>query len=193
MGEQFRYIGIRSAGLGMTVSSATSREAELLFRATLGVSIVGIFFGIFFLFINSDLAIRIAATLLVGIVGILSFLRHSVYFRSDQARMGWHQEHPEFQMEVGFANLAIGVWAIAVSVLNFGASACGLMLAVYGTYLLCTLVLHVYEAMSKDTVVPEVRERMIRSIFSTLLFVIALFAFAIIAFLQTGPVWSVHI
>jgi len=177
----------------MTVSSATSREAELLFRATLGVSIVGIFFGIFSLFINSDLAIRIAATLLVGIVGILSFLRHSVYFRSDQARMGWSQEHPEFQMEVGFANLAIGVWAIAVSALSFGASACGLMLAVYGTYLLCALVLHVYEAMSKDTVVPEVRQRMIRSIFSTLLFVIALFAFAIIAFLQTGPVWSVHI
>nr|WP_319377233.1 DUF6790 family protein [uncultured Methanoregula sp.] len=177
----------------MTVSSATSREAELLFRATLGVSIVGIFFGIFSLFINSDLAIRIAALFLVGIVGILSFLRHSVYFRSDQARMGWSQEHPEFQMEVGFANLAIGVWAIAVSALNFGASACGLMLAVYGTYLLCALVLHVYEALSKDTVVPEVRQRMIRSIFSTLLFVIALFAFAIIAFLQTGPIWSVHI
>jgi hypothetical protein len=94
---------------------------------------------------------------------------------------------------VGFADLAIGTWALTVSVLNWGAPACGLVLAICGTYLLCAFPLLVYDAMSKDAVEPEIFTQIIRGILSTMPSVIALFAFAIIAFLQTGPALSVHI
>ena len=113
----------------MTGEPATAREATLLFQATMLVSMVGIFLGIFFMFMNTDLTIRIAAALLVGLVGVISFLRHSVCYRSDQVRMGWHQDHPEFQIEVGFANLAIGIWALVAAVFNGGRQPAGSCLA----------------------------------------------------------------
>ena len=87
--------------------------------------------GIFFIFTNPDLTVRIAAAVLVGAVGVLSFVRHSVYFASDQVRMGWHQDRPEFQLEVGYANLAIGIWALVAAVLGRGL-VCGVMLATCG-------------------------------------------------------------
>jgi hypothetical protein len=170
----------------MIVPSVTAREATLLFRATIAVSMAGIFFGIFFMFMNTDLAVRIAAALMVGLVGIISFLRHSVCYRSDQVRMGWHQDHPEFQIEVGFANLAMGIWALVVAAFNWGAAACGITLAIYGTYLFCTLVLHASQARSATALPPADRERAVRSVFSTGFFVLFLLGFAILAFARAG-------
>jgi hypothetical protein len=174
--------------------AVTAREATLLFSATIAISMVGIFVGIFFFFINSDLAVRIAAALLAGVVSIISFFRHSVYFRSDQARMGWHQDHPEFQLEAGYANLAIGIWALVAAVFNWGALACGLVLAIYGTYLLCTLFLHAAEAFGrKERTIPTDRERAVRSVYFTLFFVLFLFGFALIGFARAGFVPFVHL
>ncbi|MDO9035935.1 MAG: hypothetical protein Q7U51_12115, partial [Methanoregula sp.] len=76
----------------MGATQPTAHEASLLMGATLAISMIGIFIGIFFLFINIEIAIRIAAAVLVGVVGIISFVRHAVYFESDQIRMGWRQE-----------------------------------------------------------------------------------------------------
>jgi hypothetical protein len=171
----------------MAISSVTARKATLLFRATIAVSMVGIFLGIFFMFMNTDLAVRIATALLVGVVGIISFVRHSVYFRSDQVRMGWAQDHPEFQIEVGFANLAIGIWALVAAVLNAGTMVCGIMLGIYGMYLLCALILHACEAFAGEALhLPADRQRAVRSVFSTGFFVFALFVFAFIAFARAG-------
>ena len=94
--------------------------ASVLFAATIAATITGIFLTIYFLFINPDLAYRIAAAVLVGVVGLLSFLRHSVLYRSDQARMGWAQDRPEFQHEVGYANLAIGLVSFVAALYIFG-------------------------------------------------------------------------
>lgn len=82
---------------------ASPAVASRLFAATILATMAGVFLGIFFLFVDTDLAARIAVVLLVGVVGVLSWLRHTVYYRSDQARMGWKQEHPQFQMEVGLS------------------------------------------------------------------------------------------
>lgn len=172
----------------------TAREASLLMGATMAISMIGIFIGIFYFFINIDIAIRIAAAVLVGVVGIISFVRHSVYFRSDQVRMGWRQDHPEFQLEVGYANLALGIWALVASIFNWGAAACGMMLAIYATYLLCALFLHLFEAQTwADLHIPAHRPRVLRSIVSTAFFVIVLAGFAFIAFARAGMVPFVHL
>ncbi|WP_321505905.1 DUF6790 family protein [uncultured Methanoregula sp.] len=178
----------------MADETVTAREATLLFWATMAVSMAGIFLGIFFSFTSIDLAVRVAAALLVGIVGIISFFRHSVYFRSDQVRMGWHQDHPAFQLEVGYANLAIGIWALVAAVFNGSALACGLVLAIYGTYLLCTLFLHAAEAAdTRYKNIPADRQRAVRSVLSTLFFVLFLFGFAFIAFARAGLVPFMHL
>ena len=172
----------------MGTAQPTAHEASLLMGATMAVSMIGIFFGIFFLFLNGDLAVRIAAGLMVGLVGIISFVRHSVYYQSDQARMGWHQDHPGFQLEVGYANLAFGLWALVASALNW-VLVCGVMLGVYATYLLCTLLLHLSEARAREGLhIPGNHSRAIRSAVSTGIFVLALAGFAILAFVRAGVV-----
>ena len=161
----------------MARTTAGPAIASVLFTATFVATIVGIFVTIYFLFINPDLAYRIAAAVLVGVVGVLSFLRHSVFYRSDQARMGWVQDRPEFQLEVGYANLAIGLIALMAAGLNWGPLACGLSLLTYGTYLLCALFLHAYEAMY----VVEIRVRATKSVINTAFFVAALYIFGYLA------------
>jgi len=154
--------------------------ASVLFAATILTTIVGIFVTIFLLFINPDLAYRVAAFVLVGIVGLLSFFRHSVFYQSDQARMGWIQDRLEFQLEVGYANLAIAFVAFAVAGLNWGSLACGLSLVTYGTYLLCALLLHAYEAVY----VIEIRGRATKSVINTSFFVVALYIFGLLALIR---------
>jgi len=170
----------------METVQPTAHEASLLMRATMAVSMIGIFIGIFFIFINTDLAIRTAAALLVGVVGVISFIRHSVYFESDQVRMGWRQDHPEFQLEVGYANLTLGIWALVAAAAGWILD-CGVMLAAYGTYLLCALLLHLSQARARDGLQdPALRSRAIKSVASTGFFVFFLFAFAFIAFARAG-------
>tara|TARA_Y100000589_G_scaffold284226_1_gene282981 strand:+ start:1346 stop:1795 length:450 start_codon:yes stop_codon:yes gene_type:complete len=82
--------------------------------ATYASGCIGYFIG--FMRLGSDgaeVAIRPVALLSVGVVGIISMIRHSVFHRSDAIRMGWDQgRRNNFQIEVGFANLAIGIPAI---------------------------------------------------------------------------------
>lgn len=151
--------------------------ASVLFTVTIVTTAIGIFVTIYFLFSDPDFAYRFAAAVLVGIVGLLSFLRHSIFYRSDQARMGWIQDRPEFQIEVGFANLAFGLVAFAAAGLNWGPLACGISLLTYGTYLLCALLLHAYQAVH----VVESRPRAIKSLIYTASFVAALYIFGFLA------------
>ena len=64
----------------MEKAQPTAREASILRGATMVVIMVGICIGIFLRFMDIDLAVRTAAAVLVGIVGTLSFVRHSVFF-----------------------------------------------------------------------------------------------------------------
>ena len=170
----------------MVPAQPTAHEASLLMGATMVISMIGIFTGIFFLFISTDIAIRIAVAVLVGGVGIISFVRHSVYYKSDQARMGWRQDHPKFQLEVGYANLAFGIWGLVAAAFDW-ILVCGVMFAVYGTYLLCALFLHLYEAHAwEDLHIPGHRSRAIKSVVSTGFFVVVLFGFAVVAFARAG-------
>ena len=161
----------------MARNTAGPAVASVLFAATIVTTIIGIFVTIYLLLSDPDLAYRVAAAVLVGVVGILSFLRHSVFYRSDQARMGWTQDRPEFQLEVGYANLAIGLIALMAAGLNWGPLACAISLLTYGTYLLCALLLHLYEAVY----VVEIRGRATKSVINTAFFVAALYIFGFLA------------
>ena len=69
------------------LSETSPEPAFRLFTASILASAAGIFFGIYFMFIDPEMALRIATTLMVGVVGLLSFLRHSVFYQSDQSRL----------------------------------------------------------------------------------------------------------
>ena len=159
--------------------SETSPEpASRLFNATILSSAAGIFFGIYFLFIDPETAIRIAAALMVGVVGLLSFLRHSVFYQSDQSRLGWAQENPQFQIEVGLANLSMGGAALAAALLGWGSRTYGITLLIYGLYISCTSLLHIREALH----LAEKKEHSLARIAISAVFALALLGFAVIAF-----------
>ncbi|MEI6796839.1 MAG: DUF6790 family protein [Methanomassiliicoccales archaeon] len=166
----------------MVLRQPTDKPAKIL--SLLGVAITGIgtFLGIFFAFHDVYLAVRIVTALLVGAVGILGFLRHSVWWHSDQVRLGWHQENPQFQFEVGFANLAMAIPALLASFLSWGILACGMMLLTYGLYMLCALGLHIRETLKMRA---GAKRPMMR-LTTTAIMIVVLLAFAVMALNQAG-------
>ena len=83
--------------------------------------------------------------LAVGAGGVLSFVRHSLFHRSDAARMGWDLgRRNNFQIEVGLANLAWGLAAILAVVLGWGLAAQALTFLVFGFYLLAVAAMQVF-------------------------------------------------
>ena len=82
----------------------------------------------------------------VGGVGLLSFIRHAVFHRSDAARMGWdYGQRNDFQLEVGFANLAWGVVAIVGFIQGWDTQTLGALVLVVGIYMMQAAVLHLLE------------------------------------------------
>ena len=67
----------------------------------------------------------------------------------NQISLDWllAQENPQFQIEVGLANLSMGGAALAASLSGWGSRACGMILLIYGLYISCTSLLHIREAL----------------------------------------------
>ena len=123
------------------------RIAKVLMQLTWVVGGIGLFFGL------NDLssgqiasAVQWVALWSVGGVGLLSFVRHAVFHRSDAVRMGWDLgKRNDFQIEVGFANLAWGVVALVASCLDWGTMTLGSLILVFGIYMLQAAVLHLFD------------------------------------------------
>ena len=117
--------------------------SRVLMFATLLIGGIGYFIG--FWLIGSDgapSAVRPVALLSVGIVGVLSMVRHSVFHRSDAIRMEWDLgRRNNFQLEVGFANLAIGLPAIIAAALDWNVMVQASLVLAYALYFAQVFVL----------------------------------------------------
>lgn len=113
---------------------------------------VGIALGIYGF--TSDGAVKglhYAFALMVGAVGVISGIRHTVFYRSDSARMGLHEGKPFFQWETGFANAAIGIVALVVFFSNWGGGAEAALMLAYAVYLAFALSLVIYRRASSKS------------------------------------------
>jgi hypothetical protein len=167
----------------MNASDASPKAATFLSRSTIIISSIGLFLAIYFYFDNVKNGIYTATFTLVGLVGIISFLRHSIFYRSDQVRMGWHQDRPEFQIEVGFANLAIAISAIFAVLLNLGLLASSMCLLMYGTYLACASGLHARAFLKSKDQKKSPAKVIITAFLATILLV-----FAVLALIKGGAI-----
>jgi hypothetical protein len=102
----------------------------------------GIGAAIGFSTVNGEPAsLGISAILAVAVPGLLSFLRHSVYHRSDAIRGGWdYGQRNNFQIEVGLANLAWGLFALLAVVLDWGMAAIASSFLISGLYFVAVTV-----------------------------------------------------
>ena len=127
----------------MSEPGADPRVSSALMLATYVVGAAGIAVG--FATLNSDPpSLAWACLLAVGGAGLLSFVRHSVFHRSDAARMGWDLgKRNNFQIEVGLANLAWALTGIAAVVFDWGIRAQASAFLTFGLYLLSVSVMQV--------------------------------------------------
>lgn len=110
---------------------------------------IGIFFG-FYKLPDAKAALEIVAVTTVGIVGILSFASHVIFYKSDAKRLGWETDRPDWQFEVGFANLAIGLVTLIAYFSNWGAAALSALVLAYAFYLLMAAILHGYRYLTGE-------------------------------------------
>ncbi len=92
--------------------------------------------------------LELLALTTVGIVGVLSFIRHVVFHKSDARRMGWETDRPDWMFEVGFANLAFGFMGILGSLAHWGDRALVLIVLGYALYLFQAAMLHLYRFLT---------------------------------------------
>ncbi len=153
--------------------------AQLLNVAGMAVGAVGIFLGFYLLSSAPLAAVGIVTGTCVGVVGILAFVRHVVFHRADAARMGWQTDRPDWQFEVGFANLAFGLPGVLVAIWLPSYPAFFVLLLGYALYLAQAALLHLYRYLSDDH---RSAARLWRSVIGTSLFAILMLVFACRAF-----------
>jgi hypothetical protein len=106
---------------------------------------IGIFLGFFFYFSNNpENAVNIVSITCVGIVGIISFISHVIFHESDARRLGMESSSPDFQFEVGFANLALGLIALIAYFLHWGVAAASAIIICYAIYILQAAIFHAW-------------------------------------------------
>ena len=124
--------------------SANPAVSLRLMWATYAVGGLGTLMGLYFLGAGDTAAAAAwVCAVAVGGSGLISFVRHSIFHRSDAARMGWDLgRRNEVQIEVGLANLAWGVVGVAAWALAWGVKAEGAIIIIFGLYLLFAAILH---------------------------------------------------
>jgi hypothetical protein len=121
--------------------------ASALMVATLAAGVVGFVIGAAEL-PDARAAAEAVAIWSVGVVGVLSWFRHYVFFRGDAARMGWTGGFAGFQWEVGYANLAFGLTALAAVFGDWGEAAVASTVVGYALYMLQAGLVHIWQALT---------------------------------------------
>ena len=147
---------------------------------TLGMLVggVGIFLGFYHLGTSPRISFDIVTATTVGAVGVLAFVRHFVFHRSDAERQGWQTDRPDWIFEVGFANLAFGAMGLLAGLAPWGTKAQAVALLGYALYLFQAAMLHLYRYLTDETRSPA---RLWRAVMLTLLIVAMMTFFAVYA------------
>jgi hypothetical protein len=140
----------------------------------------GLFLGFYFLAAAPATSFAIVTTTTVGVVGVLAFVRHVIFFRSDAERLGWQTDRPDWAYEVGFANLAFGVMGLVAGLASIGTKAQALVILGYALYLFQAALLHFHRYLTDAVRSPA---RLWRSVVATLAFVVMMSCFGVRAWL----------
>lgn len=127
-------------------------------------------------------ALEIVTPTAVGLVGLLAFVRHFVFHESDAKRLGWESNRPEFQYEVGFANLAFALVAFLVYFAGWAVAAHITVVLGYGLYLLQAAILHTWHSVRGEGRL----RRLLQSALPALVFSLLVIYLAVSAMIEAG-------
>lgn len=128
------------------------KVAGILMMLTYTCGSVGVALGIYgYAGDGAVKGLHYSCVLMVGVVGVISGIRHTLFYQSDAARMGLHEGKPFFQWETGFANTALGVIALIAFFSSWGGAAEVALMMAYAVYLGLALSLVIYRHVSSKT------------------------------------------
>lgn len=105
---------------------------------------------LFFRWSDARPAAEIISLTCVAFNGIISFVSHVIFHKADAKRLGMESANPGFQYEVGFANLAMGLTALAAILFQWGVTVNIAIIACYALYILQSVILHLYRFISRE-------------------------------------------
>ena len=152
--------------------------AKWINLASMVIGAAGIFLGFYYLGDDPLTALRIVTATTVGVVGVLAFVRHVIFHKSDAERLGWQTDRPDWMYEVGFANLAFGFMGLLAITPVLGKEAQIVVLLGYALYLAQAALLHGYRYFTDAVRSPA---RLWRSTIATLLYAGMMIFFALSA------------
>jgi hypothetical protein len=82
--------------------------------------------------------------------GLISFVSHVIFHKSDAKRLGLESSSTGYQFEVGFANLAMGLSALAAFLFQWGISAYIVIVLCYSLYILQAVVFHFWRFIRRE-------------------------------------------
>src|SRR5215208_1529979 len=127
-------------------------------------------------------ALAVATPTAVGLIGLLAFLRHFVFHESDAKRLGWESGRPEFQYEVGFANLAFASVAFLAYFGGWAVAAQAAVVLGFGLYLLQAALLHTWQSVHVEGPL----RHFLQSALPALVFSLSMIYLAVNAMIQAG-------
>jgi hypothetical protein len=112
----------------------------------------GIALAYYLYFRWSDARPALEVILLTCVVfnGLISFVSHVIFHKADAARLGLESASPGYQFEVGFANLAMGLAALAAFLFQWGISAYIVLVLCYSLYIMQAVIFHFWRFMNKQ-------------------------------------------
>jgi hypothetical protein len=113
---------------------------------------IGVFLGyyMFFQWRDARVALEVILITCVAFNGIISFISHVIFHKSDAKRLGMESTNPGFQFEVGFANLAFGLAALLAALGAWGVIANTILLVGYSFYILQSVILHLARYVRRE-------------------------------------------
>ena len=139
----------RSASNTTEPWSENPNVSDAIMKATYVAGGAGIALGIYGLTSGGGAkGLHWAIPLMVGAVGILAMIRHSVFHVSDARRSGVDSD-PFYMIELGFVNGAVGLLALLAFFGNWGTGAEVALTLTYAVYLAAAFFLFIIRAKAK--------------------------------------------
>lgn len=113
---------------------------------------IGIALAYYLYFTWSDArpALEVILLTCVAFNGLISFASHVIFHKADAARLGLESSSPGYQFEVGFANLAMGLSALAALVFQWGIPTYIVLVLCYSLYIMQAVVFHFWRFIRRE-------------------------------------------
>ena len=111
---------------------------------------IALAYYLYFRWSDARPALEVILLTCVAFNGIISFVSHVIFHEADARRLGLESSSPGYQFEVGFANLAMGLSALAAFLFQWGTSAYIVIVLCYSLYITQAVVFHFWRFMKRE-------------------------------------------